>query len=356
MRRLLYIGCLGYANVGDEACWQASRRLLEPHLPAGWELQPRNGYDFEPTEPFDALVLGGGTLLSHHGNLGDAALREAARRDVPFAILGTGLESLDWDGPPATGAAERFLNMVSPARRIGVRGPLSRDYLVKLGLPASRVAVVGDPGVLLEASPAPRRKAKHVAVNVGTSFGRVYGWDEQAMIESLIEFLGRVARDGWRICLFPIWPRDREVQQQVADRLAEWNPRVVHEVLEAEPMIEFLGEFPRVVAMKLHVGIFATVAGTPYLPWAYRPKVEDFAASLGVQDYCVRTDAGPDRLSLAWNKLERDEQWFRERQRTGVERMRRQLREFARQVARDLTSKVVPAGSPTHRSSEDPVH
>ena len=77
MPKLLYIGCLGYQNAGDDACWEGTRALLEPLLPSSWEITALNGYDFRGDEEFDALVVGGGTLLSVHGNLADAAMHEA---------------------------------------------------------------------------------------------------------------------------------------------------------------------------------------------------------------------------------------------------------------------------------------
>lgn len=342
-RRLLYVGCLGYGNAGDEACLEAARRLLEPVLPAGWELDAIDGYGFSADQPFDAVVLGGGTLLSPHGNLGDDALREARRRGAPYYVFGTGLEGPDWDGPVDPDRTARFAELVGGAELIGVRGPASRDHLAGYGVAADRIEVVGDLALALEPDGGfrfdPPDAGPWVAGNVGTSFGHVFGRDEEAAADTLAEALDAIAARGRGVWLFPVWGPDLGLQRRVAGALSH-RPRVHSEerVLDAPRAIAALGRLDAAIAMKLHAGIFAAIAGIPYVPWSYRPKVEGFARSIGVEAYAVRTDEPAAALLAAFERLERDRDAVVRGMARAVHDLRGRLRDFASRLASRLPS------------------
>lgn len=335
LRNLLYVGCLGYENAGDEACLEGARAVLGRRLGAGWRLQAVDAYHLHPGEaPFDALVLGGGTLLSPRGHIGDDAMREARRRGVPYFIFGTGLESPEWEGWPDDDTLRSFTGLVLGAAAIGVRGPLSREYLVRAGVPAGRVRVVGDLAAGMELGHAhPRRRRegpRRLAVNVGTSFGRVWGGDEEAMAEELIRALDRLAEEGWAIRLFPVWPRDLEMQRRVASALAgRAGVESVEDVLSPATLVGSLRDADAVIAMKLHAGIFSALAGVPYVPWSYRPKVEDFAAAVGLEPYVVRTDRPAEALLAALDALARRRPSVRRKMARRIRGMRKRLQRFA---------------------------
>ena len=328
--------------MGDEACLEGSQMLLRPVLPPDWEMVWVNGYDFKSSEAFDAAALGGGTLLSPHGNLGDYALQKAREGNKPYFIFGSGLESVEWDTLPDNQLLDRFVEMTSGASLIGVRGPGSKEYLTRIGLPEERVEIVGDPAVVLEEeSPGnvliARNDGPCIGVNVGTSFGRIYGWDEERMAGQLVYALKDLLADGWNVCLFPIWPRDLSLQQRVAEQLSDApGLQSLDAIFNPRQLIGLIAKFDSVIAMKLHVGIFAAVAGTPYVPWAYRPKVEDFAAAIAMESYVVRTDADGPAILEAFSRLQRDKDSIRPKLTQGIAKMRESLSDFSRRLAQDL--------------------
>lgn len=328
--------------MGDEACWDGCKKLLRNILPVGWQMSSLNGYDFFGDEQFDALVLGGGTLLSPHGNLGDAAIHEAKNRRVPYFIFGTGLESINWEGLPEYQQLRDFVDMVCEASLIGVRGPLSKDYLVALGVPADRVQIVGDLAVVLESYLQSDLnfqfgEGKWLGVNIGTSFGRVYGGNESHMAYELGRVLRELVSQRWKVCLFPVWPRDIKIQKTVTKQLAD-IPDVmsIEKVLTHRKIISLVGNFDAIIAMKLHAGIFAAIAGTPYLPWAYRPKIEDFATSIGLENFIVRSDSTAQKLLSAFKLLEQNNVMVKSRMDRGISRMRKELTRFAFQIVDKL--------------------
>lgn len=51
------------------------------------------------------------------------------------------------------------------------------------------------------------------------------------------------------------------------------------------------------VCLKLHAGVLAAAANVPFVSLEYQPKCRDFAASIGWDEFVVRTDQiRPDRL------------------------------------------------------------
>jgi polysaccharide pyruvyl transferase WcaK-like protein len=112
--------------------------------------------------------------------------------------------------------------------------------------------------------------------------------------------------------------------------------QVIEHVSKPAQIIAQLARLDAVIAMKLHAGIFAAIAGTPYLPWAYRPKVEDFAAALSLESLVVRTDVGSEAILAAFNRLQQQAEPLRQQIATGIHCMRRQLVSFAQQVVPSL--------------------
>jgi len=160
-RHLLYLGWLGFGNLGDEVMWRVFRRLALRHLGPGWTLTPsRPGVDLEDLGPYDAVVLGGGpVILPGYLRVLVRAL-ELGRR---VAVWGAGLDGPGRDvterlltspgacsGPPVLDPdLARLLARVLPeASFAGVRGPLTLRAILEAGLPGVWAVAAGDPGLL----------------------------------------------------------------------------------------------------------------------------------------------------------------------------------------------------------------
>ena len=58
-----------------------------------------------------------------------------------------------------------------------------------------------------------------------------------------------------------------------------------------EAGLELLARADVVVAERLHAAVIAAAAGTPFVAIEYRPKIRDFARSVGQDDLVIRSDS-----------------------------------------------------------------
>ena len=59
---------------------------------------------------------------------------------------------------------------------------------------------------------------------------------------------------------------------------------------DLDAALRLLAEADLVVGERLHAVVLAAAVGTPFVALEYRPKLADFAASVGADDVVVRTD------------------------------------------------------------------
>ncbi len=162
MKRILYVGWLGFNNVGDELMWLLFRDLCRKHLPdKDYDVIPSvPGVDVRQFLAYETVVLGGGSLLEP-GYI-DVAY-QAAMKGKRLLIWGSGFDSqrkveLDAAGKPLGSLAfegphketnEKLAAAVKHAVFCGVRGPLSYQFLQDAGAPVGQAIISGDPGLLL---------------------------------------------------------------------------------------------------------------------------------------------------------------------------------------------------------------
>jgi polysaccharide pyruvyl transferase WcaK-like protein len=171
---------------------------------------------------------------------------------------------------------------------VGVRGPRSLQLLREAGL--RNVRVTGDPVLAMHRGLAPAASPgrRIVAINAGRSEG-VWG-DEEAVLASLADAARRLHAAGWTVRFVPVWDKDEEPCRDVAGRAGLSDGDVEPLVLGAREWISLVRRFDVIVTLKLHAAILAAVAGTPFVPLEYRPKVRDFCESIGWVDHLMRTD------------------------------------------------------------------
>jgi polysaccharide pyruvyl transferase WcaK-like protein len=200
--------------------------------------------------------------------------------------FGTGVHDLDFS-PLNEKDRKRWISVFRNCVELGVRGPLSKATLDKLGVGNARV--VGDPAVLYvrEAIQIPCAE-KVLGINWGTTWGNVFGGDENGPMDNLVKALVALNKRNWKFRFFCVWPEDLLATKKLISAAGLSNASIVEEYFSAE---RFMGEISlcRVcVAMKLHAAILSVCAGVPTLALEYQPKTRDFMTSIGSESETLR--------------------------------------------------------------------
>lgn len=262
----------GHGNLGDEMIFAAQQAMFGNLLDLGQ-------YIAAP----QAVLVGGGTFVPKFPEHPDLV---ALSRRLPLAMFGTGIgDPLFW----GTEHIPAWLEILSNARFVGVRGPLSQERLENWGVPAERIEWVGDPALYFARGEArPRRVEGELAVNLGVTLGNLYGFDEARVEAAVIRCLRELARVGWGVTLVCAWEEDGEVLERIK---AEVPVRAVeHWHEDYATALDSMARFDVVIAEKLHVGVVAACRAVPFVALNYRSKVLDFCRSIGWEEFCVSTE------------------------------------------------------------------
>jgi polysaccharide pyruvyl transferase WcaK-like protein len=291
--RVLYVGCVGNGNMGDEVIYECTRKEFAreaaflPHRYAtrGVGLGRR-------CVAYDAIMLGGGTLIKKDRRmyLGAVERALACSGSPPFVAYGTGVaDPSEWAefGYPID--CDGWKAVLSRAAFIGVRGPLSKELLGKWGI-RENVEIIGDPALLATLPHTmSAARSRRVAVSFGPSAGRVFGGEKR-----LLELAGGIIRAleeaGWRITLFPVHKRDKPFLRAAAAHAGIGSLPMHRRFLDLRATLEMLARQDLVIGQKLHSVVLACCVYTPAIMLEYRTKCRDFMRSISRETWCFRTD------------------------------------------------------------------
>jgi len=355
----VYIGWVGFLNLGDEAMYEVCcERFPSIH----WALFETIAYSLKPgqflrrgsrdfrhifrhvtdelttnrrlrsvvTKAVHSVarwsggevgLCGGGTFINRNADALNAynLVRKRTGRLVPN--FGNGVAHPEfWKGREA-GWIDRRKDWVTTLEElpiVGVRGPISKALLDDAG--ARNVVVCGDPAVALHAPYAAKMLSERhpsplrVGINAGDCVERLWGRaeDVQAALADLALWL---TQSGHAVEIIPVWPKDVEACVDVARR-AQLDQSVVSPVCwSREAFMTRVEQLDLMVSLKLHAGILAAAANVPFVSLEYQPKCRDFAASLGWEEFVIRTDELQphrliDRVSFLIERLERQRRYL----------------------------------------------
>ena len=331
MQSALYVGWTSYGNLGDEAMlevcetrfpnyrwiaydtWNAQpqpkdfakRAITSPSiLLKAFSEELRTGRrlrsflnarkaNVNSSEAPSLALLGGGTLINSTDEFLDQyrTARQRLRRPVP--VFSCGVKTPDFFAGKGEwqDRSREWIDATSDLSLVGVRGPLSKEFLESAG--ARNVRVTGDPGVwlhepVLASANVERERPFKIGLNCGSA---KYIWgDVSQLVRWQAEVIQQLVAWGHEVETFAICPEDMAACMEVA-RLANVGIAPVSEPLTSYAMYKAkLSDFDVVISVKLHAGVLAACANVPFIMLEYQPKCRDFCASLGWNDYCLRTD------------------------------------------------------------------
>lgn len=287
-----YVGWTGRNNLGDEAMLKAFADLFS------WaEVKPDGN-------PGELLVLGGGTLINR-GYL--RHLRPLDSPRVERIVFGTGVANPSYWGEPREKPAD-WIDFLDSCLYVGLRGPISAEILADWGLSAD-FEIIGDPALALRPSPVEKVDGR-VIFCPAWARGLLWGESDSEVISAFSRTIKKLRDTGHEVWALSAFPGD---DSHIIDMMREaGEPDLPYLAAHDDPRaaLDLLASADLVVSERLHGAVLAAAAGTVPVMVEYRPKLRDFAESLGIADLVIRTDAlGGDALAeLVISTLQRREE------------------------------------------------
>ncbi|NMA90011.1 MAG: polysaccharide pyruvyl transferase family protein [Amphibacillus sp.] len=320
MKKVLYIGWIGYRNLGDELMFD----LFKEHLSTLGEDFSVDGVNIEhrylkniPIENYDLIVLGGGSILGGNNHYLHPYIIDYLYKCIllnkKIMIWGSGI---DW-GPKAlieqlesSGNIPLALNENLKAKIkavfeesvwTGVRGPLTLALLKAHGVDKCHIS--GDPGFLMNVDQLSKedqvminldftdKQEKIIGVNWGTSFNNIYGGNEEQVEDQLVDALKQLINQGYHIYLYTVWNTDLPAIERLYQKLNDHKNVTFDKTLyNHNQLLSLNTKFILTINFKLHPNYISLAANTPFIAFGYRFKIFDFAKSVDLEDFVISTD------------------------------------------------------------------
>ncbi|MEA3509853.1 MAG: glycosyltransferase [Actinomycetota bacterium] len=269
-----YVGYTGRGNLGDEAVLAAIQSLMP------WARIERDA------DAPRMLMLGGGTLINGRRYYQTRILRND-RPSVERAVFGTGVRSPDFWG--VTEPMDEWWSFFDSAGLVSVRGPDSVRYLRDLGY-TGNVEMIGDPALSLERPDGVSAVDGRVVVSPVFTEGRLHGGDDRPVFAALSNTIARLSSEGRDVVLMTAFPSDDRWAIEIMRQAGRPDLTYVPGYANLDATLDLLASSELVIGERLHAAVLAASVGTPFVAVEYRPKLRDFARSIGREDSVVRTD------------------------------------------------------------------
>ncbi|MFP3919023.1 polysaccharide pyruvyl transferase family protein [Lysinibacillus telephonicus] len=335
MKKVLYIGWIGYKNLGDELMADIFKQqfsiLGESYKLDFVNIEHKYLKNVSPNQ-YDLIVLGGGSILSGNGNLIHPYIIEYLYNcltiNKKIMIWGSGI---DWAPKDYIERLENNVeipilisnNFSAKIKQVfmesvwsGVRGPLTLKVLEQYGV-RKDAHISGDPGFLLKPQVISKNEQinklqstlqhneKIIGVNWGTSFNNIYGEDEITVEDQLAVSLNQFIENGYFIYLFSVWRQDFPSIERLYSKLDNKSQVILDRNLYNEyELMDILQNCTFTINFKLHANFISLAANVPFIAFGYRFKVFDFVKSINHEKYLVSTDE--QNISEQISQLESD--------------------------------------------------
>jgi polysaccharide pyruvyl transferase WcaK-like protein len=302
LKKVLYIGWIGFRNLGDELLWNIfqleSKRFIDSTKVQVVPSKP--GIDLNKVDEYDSIVLGGGSLLLP-GYL--KILKDALLKGKKVLIWGTGLdwlsesqllhlvnnEQMHLKSTFQEHEVKIFQEVLQMASFVGVRGPLTKKALTSIvgAGNASNIEIIGDPGLLLSHN-GTGQYSKKIAINWGTTYNRLYGGNELDLENKLVEVSKQLINKGYKILIYSVWDQDNMPCERLYNKIGDpANVTLDQKLYSEQGLMELLSSCLLSINFKLHANVLSLSAGVPAIPIGYRFKVYDLASLINIDKLVI---------------------------------------------------------------------
>jgi len=311
LKKILYIGWIGYNNLGDDLLWNIFKELSKKHHFREHQIKVIPSFpavDISNVNEFDTVVLGGGSLIAPHYI---RILKKALDKNKKVVIWGSGIDrinekalttmneggSLKVKQRFTEGEAEILKYVFSKASFAGVRGPLTKQALISLGVNSEDIQILGDPGLFLNYDSKDERKEKLIGINWGTTLNNLYGSNEKFVKQSIVDSAKLLINMGYKLIIYSVWDKDHASCQSLYNGINDpQNVKLITRLLSEKELMAELSPCTLTINYKLHPNLLSMGAKVPFIALGYRYKVFDLAKSIGMENHVIST-SHPDLKS-----------------------------------------------------------
>lgn len=303
MKKILYLGWIGYNNLGDDLLWHIFRHLatkyfnqnevkIIPSLPS---------LNISNLQPYDTVVLGGGSLIAPTYI---KILYKALQLGKKVIIWGSGIDRIaeahlkqmntEKQTLPLTRFSGNEVQMLKEvfanASFTGVRGPYTKKILERYGVKSEQIQIIGDPALLLQPINRLEKKKNLIGINWGSTMNNIYGGSEAKVKKHLVNAMNQLMNEGYEFFLYSVWkddlvPCQKLYQQLNAPEHVFFNKKLYSE----QELMSELSACTLTINFKLHPNLLSLSAGTPAIALGHRFKVFDLFHSLDFAKYVIST-------------------------------------------------------------------
>jgi polysaccharide pyruvyl transferase WcaK-like protein len=311
LKKILYIGWIGYNNLGDDLLWNIFNELCKKHHFRENQIKVVPSFpavDISNVKEYDTVVLGGGSLIAPHYI---KILKKALDMKKKVVIWGSGIDRINENALNKMNEGanlqlkQRFTNeeaallkyVFSKASFAGVRGPLTKQALISLGVNSEDIQIIGDPGLILNYDSKDEKKEKLIGINWGTTLNNLYGSNEKLVKQSIVDSAKLLIDMGYKIVIYSVWDKDHASCQSLYKGINDSeNVKLLTRLLSEKELMTELSPFTLTINYKLHPNLLSMGAKVPFIALGYRFKVFDLAKSIGMENHVISTSL-PDLTS-----------------------------------------------------------
>src|SRR5690606_6880122 len=188
---------------------------------------------------------------------------------------------------------EKWKRWLDTCCYVGVRGPNSAKTLSDWGY-EGEFEICGDPALALIGKG--EAEAGSVLVARVWAGGELGGGSDLEVVEEIAGAVSRLLTEGRKVTLFSCHPTDDRPILMIRDMVGPGTEYFCG-YESVDKSMNVISSASVVIGERLHACVLAAAAGRPFVGLEYRPKVRDFAASVGMEQYVMRTDeVGRDDL------------------------------------------------------------
>jgi polysaccharide pyruvyl transferase WcaK-like protein len=312
-KKILYLGWLGYGNIGDDLLYDVFRKMISnisPEIIVNYYCPFSNKK--VDLKYYDLVVLGGGSLLGKHTESSASPFvlysLKVAQQGIPIAIWGSGIDVRTRDYTDKTlndytekrnnmtvGSNPYYKSLMEYSIASGVRGNLTK-YIIN----SEKVETIGDPGIIFDKvfpkipnfqdfnDILPSKKL--VLVNWGTSFNRILGENEEAIKEELKKVISSLLNSGYEIVIYPVWGKDIDACKNLANDFIGKKVRCIDKLYNVYQIVSLIKKCRFTINFKLHANILSMAYKKPFICLSYGLKGYDFCDSINSTKLCIPTD------------------------------------------------------------------